>query len=42
MVFRYDEKNAAKLEEERKIQAEIDEEKSRKISFGLILITESF
>jgi hypothetical protein len=37
MDFRYDEKNAAKLEEERKLQAEIDEEKSRKI-FCLILI----
>ena len=31
--FRYDEKNAVKLEEERRIQAEIDEEKSRKIFF---------
>jgi len=30
MIFRYDAKNAAKIEEEKKLQAEIDEEKSRK------------
>jgi hypothetical protein len=32
-MFRYDIKNAAKIEEERRIQAEIDEENSCKNTF---------
>lgn len=38
-VFRYDAKNAAKLEEERKVQAEIDEDNSCKISTKSSLAT---
>ena len=40
--FRYAEKNAAKIAEEQKIQAEIDEEKSRELFFILTLTSRDF
>jgi hypothetical protein len=41
MSFRYDAKIAAKIEEERKIQGEIDEEKSCKY-FQFLFLTKNY